>query len=387
VTNLFEIFVRYGEIGLKSPPVRRLMEKQLANNIRINFDKIGLTDFKIKINRSWGRLIVYTSPEAIENNPSIIKKAIFILTKYVFGITSVSPVIRTSSDLEDIKQISKDLVNANIKNNTSFVVRARRTGNHEYSSLELERLIGEEIYETYAKEKNLRVNLRNPDYTLNIEVRDEFAFIFDEKYDGFGGLPQGTQGNIASILRGSMEDAIAGFLLCKRGATILPIIFRKQIDQFVSNEKALSEQTRIIDCFQPMKKRFYYEVDFDQILNEIGYKKLNCSICDKICIGITERIVANKLKLGITLGNHPKAILSRNPEKNFGEKFIPIYYPLIALNSKEINHPFDIIPKKQFCLAECPGYKNQKKKRVKPTTQEEINDIVANAKFEFRIRN
>ncbi|NHJ06329.1 MAG: hypothetical protein EAX90_15995, partial [Candidatus Heimdallarchaeota archaeon] len=183
------------------------------------------------------------------------------------------------------------------------------------------------------------------------------------------------------------EDAIAGFLLCKRGATILPIIFKKQIDQFVSNEKALNEQTRIIDCFQPMKKRVYCEVDFDKILNEIGYKKLNCSVCDKICIGITERIVSDKLKLGITLGNHPKAILNRNIEKNFGEKFIPIYYPLIALNSKDINHPFDIIPKNQFCLAECPGYKNQKKKRVKPLTHEEINFIVANANYEFRIRN
>ena len=122
-------------------------------------------------------------------------------------------------------------------------------------------------------------------------MKDEEAFIFDQKIEGIGGLPQGTQGRIDSILRGSIEDAISGFLMSKRGSNIIPIAFvLKNSQTFGTNENEIEKQLKIFNLMQPKKYFSYYNVDFAQILEGIGIDRLQCSTCDKICIAISERI-------------------------------------------------------------------------------------------------
>ena len=380
--TLSEIFVRFGELGLKSPPVRRRMEKRLATNIKIILEKKGIDDAKITINRAWARLIVsLDTPQNSIENASIIQKIISILTQNVAGITSVSHVIRSSSDLDEIKKTALNLAKENLKPGNSFAVRARRLGKHDYSSQDLERLVGEVLFETLAQKHNLTVNLTNPDYTLSIEVKDEDAFIFDQKILGIGGLPQGTQGRINSILRGSIEDAISGFLMSKRGSNIIPIAFvLKNSKTFGTNANEIEKQLEIFNLMQPKKHFSYYKVDFTHILQEIGLDRLQCSTCDKICIAISERISGDQYIDGYCLGNASDTILERIPESS-NNHLAPVYYPVIALDPTKISHPFKENFISEFCLSDCPGYENQKKKEIKPPSLEEIEQIVASANF------
>ncbi len=380
--TLSEIFVRYGELGLKSPPVRRRMEKRLATNIKIVLEKVGIEDARITINRAWARLIV--SFETLQNsheNENLIQKIITTLTQHVAGITSVSHVIRTSSDLDEIKKTALSLAIENLKPDTSFAVRARRIGNHDYSSQDLERLVGEVLFESLSKKRSLTVNLTDPDYTLSIEVKDEYAFTFDQKIEGIGGLPQGTQGRINSILRGSLEDAISGFLMSKRGSNIIPIAFiLKNSKTLGTNEKEIEKQLEIFNLMQPKKYFSYYKVDFAHILQEIGIDRLQCSTCDKICIAISERISGDQYIDGFCLGNAKDTILERIPESSKNQ-LAPVYYPVISLDPAKISHPFKENFSSEFCLSQCPGYENQKKKEIKPPSQIEIERIVASANF------
>jgi len=375
---LNEIFVRYGELGLKSPPVRRRMEKRLAINIKILLEKIGLTNIDITINRSWARLII--SLEGFTSKEDITQKIISVVANNVAGITSLSPVTRISSDMEEIKKTALTLAKKNMQPGSSFAVRARRIGNHNYTSQDLERLVGEVLFESLAKKLNLTVNLTKPDYTLSIEVKDEVAFIFDEKISGIGGLPQGTHGTIYSILRGSVEDAIAGFLLSKRGANVIPIAFTLKNTKEFSNSSALDKQLEIFNFMQPKKQFSYFEVDFTKIIDEIKLERLQCTTCDQLCIKITEQILENKTIDGITLGNSPEAILDRIPESS-KKQLKPIYYPMISLKSQQIENPFQKNFKSEFCLNKCPGFENQKKKEIKPPSTAEFEQIVANANF------
>ena len=380
--TLSEIFVRFGELGLKSPPVRRRMEKRLAANIRIVLEKEGIEDTRITINRAWARLIV--SLERQQNSikkESLIQRIITILTQNIAGITSVSHVIRSSSDLNEIKKTALNLAKENLKPGKSFAVRARRIGNHDYSSQDLERLVGEVLFESLSKKRNLTVNLSDPDYTLSIEVKDEAAFIFDQKIEGIGGLPQGTQGRIDSILRGSIEDAISGFLMSKRGSSIIPIAFVLNNSQtFGTNENEIEKQLKIFNLMQPKKYFSYYNVDFAQILEGIGIDRLQCSTCDKICIAISERISEDQHIDGFCLGNAKDTILERIPESSKNH-LAPVYYPVISLDPTKINHPFKENFSSEFCLSQCPGYENQKKKEIKPPSPKEIERIVASANF------
>ena len=380
--TLNEIFVRFGELGLKSPPVRRRMEKRLAANIRIVLEKKGIEDAKITINRAWARLIVSLETQKNSHeNKKLIQKIITILTQNIAGITSVSHVIRTSSDLDEIKKTALDLAKENLKSGRSFAVRARRLGNHDYSSQDLERLVGEVLFESLSKKRNLTVNLTNPDYTLSLEVKEEDAFIFDQKIAGIGGLPQGTQGRINSILRGSLEDAISGFLMSKRGSNIIPIAFiLKNSKTLGTNANEIEKQLEIFNLMQPKKHFSYYTVDFTQILHEIGIDRLQCSTCDKICIAISEKISEDQFIDGFCLGNAMDTILERIPE-NSKNQLAPVYYPMISLDPTKISHPFKENFSSEFCLAQCPGYENQKKKEIKPPSSEEIERIVACASF------
>ncbi|MCG3254383.1 MAG: hypothetical protein KAX09_11050 [Candidatus Heimdallarchaeota archaeon] len=377
-----EIFVRFGELGLKSPPVRRRMEKRLAANIRIVLEKKGIEDAKITINRAWARLIVSLETQKNSHeNKKLIQKIITILTQNIAGITSVSHVIRTSSDLDEIKKTALDLAKENLKSGRSFAVRARRLGNHDYSSQDLERLVGEVLFESLSKKRNLTVNLTNPDYTLSLEVKEEDAFIFDQKIAGIGGLPQGTQGRINSILRGSLEDAISGFLMSKRGSNIIPIAFiLKNSKTLGTNANEIEKQLEIFNLMQPKKHFSYYTVDFTQILHEIGIDRLQCSTCDKICIAISEKISEDQFIDGFCLGNAMDTILERIPE-NSKNQLAPVYYPMISLDPTKISHPFKENFSSEFCLAQCPGYENQKKKEIKPPSSEDIERIVACANF------
>jgi len=382
VRTLSEIFVRFGELGLKSPPVRRRMEKRLAANIRIVLEKKGIEDAKITINRAWARLIVSLKTQKNSHeNKKLIQKIITILTQNIAGITSVSHVIRTSSDLDEIKKTALDLAKENLKSGSSFAVRARRLGNHDYSSQDLERLVGEVLFESLSKKRNLTVNLTNPDYTLSLEVKEEDAFVFDQKIAGIGGLPQGTQGRINSILRGSLEDAISGFLMSKRGSNIIPIAFiLKNSKTLGTNANEIEKQLEIFNLMQPKKHFSYYTVDFTQILHEIGIDRLQCSTCDKICIAISEKISEDQFIDGFCLGNAMDTILERIPE-NSKNQLAPVYYPMISLDPTKISHPFKENFSSEFCLAQCPGYENQKKKEIKPPSSEEIERIVACASF------
>ncbi|NHJ33144.1 MAG: hypothetical protein FK732_09785, partial [Asgard group archaeon] len=364
---MIEIFVRYGELGLKSPPVRKQMERRLIANIQIALEKKGIENADVTINRSWARLIIsLEAPNDFKKRNKVVQKIITTVAQNVAGITSVSPVIGTSSNIEEIKITALELATKNLKPGSSFAVRARRIGNQEYSSQDLERLVGEVIFESLAKKYNLTVNLTNPDYTLSIEVKHDKAFIYDQKTPGIGGLPQGTHGIVFSILRGSIEDAIAGFLMSKRGSNIIPIAFMLNSSSTLGeNVSELKKQLERFGLLQPKKNFSYYEVDFSQILQELNLERIQCSTCDKICIGIVERISEDKEIDGICLGNAKEAIQNRIPESSKNQ-LSPVYYPVISLDIQKVNHSFKENHLSEFCLASCPGFKNQKKKEIKP---------------------
>ena len=388
-TILAEILVRYGELALKSRPVRKFLEARLVRNIvrTLKNNNIHTDKFKVVNHRSWGRIIVSLynwdyAPFGDYQDKELEERVVFILAHLVSGITSVSASHKISSELEEILEFTVKYSSEKLQPSSSFAVRVKRNGKHPYSSNELAGKIGEKILDTIGKEKQLTVNLTNPDFTLSLEVKDEYAFIFHQKEIGIGGFPQGSQGKVASILRGSVEDAIAGFLLCKRGSISIPIIFeRKEKESFSSNSTMLEKHLELYRNFQPLKEHVHFKVDFNEILKAIGFNRLQCSTCDKVCIGVTERIIKNQHKDGITLGNSSDAILLRNPEKNFATDFIPIYYSLIALDIKELFHPFSNEMKNSFCLEYCPGFKNQKKNEIEPPSPEELSEIVANANY------
>lgn len=190
--------LRYGEIGTKGRRIRNSFESILIDNIERMFLR---EKEEVIIDRKRGRLYAYCDEDAA------------YLFSRIFGLVSYSPAEETSSDMGDIKEKSKNF--AKNKEGT-FAVRARRTGEHDYSSPELESEIGGVVLE---ENPALSVDLEEPDNTLHIEVRNNRAYVFTDVYSCPGGLPLSSQGKVAGFLEGK-QDFVALWMMMKRGARV-----------------------------------------------------------------------------------------------------------------------------------------------------------------------
>jgi len=202
------IIGRFGEIFLKSKPVKKRFLSQLGNNMRTALEKEGI---KAKVSEKRLRLYVYLEDDSRE------PKALNTL-KRVFGIVSLSRATETEPEKQRIKEKSEQMIKE-WPNTGTFAVRAQRiTKDHPFTSKDLEEEIGAAI----NNEKDLEVGLDNPDRTLYVEVYNDKAHVFTEKVRGPGGVPLGVAGTLKSPLE-TPEDLSAAWMMMKRGCMIKPM--------------------------------------------------------------------------------------------------------------------------------------------------------------------
>ena len=162
------ILVRYEEIFLKGLN-KHIFENKLIKNIRQKLAGLGNT----KVTKSQSRIYI-ESPDADFD----IKEAIFILTK-IFGIASVSPVIRIKSDYEMIKKTSLSMVGELIerKSHKTFKVETKR-GNKSFpmNSPQICADLGGYILSNFPQ---LKVDVHNPDFILYVEIREN-TYLYSE---------------------------------------------------------------------------------------------------------------------------------------------------------------------------------------------------------------
>lgn len=212
--------IRYGELGLKSRKVRSRFEMALRNNITSRFVNAS-KECRIEYDR--GRIFLWADDETFSEET---------LTR-TFGIVSFSKARETISDRESIFQLAIETARPFFKENMSFCIRARRNGQHPYTSMELARDTGSAVFLAY-EHLNPRVNLTKPDLEISIEVRQNRAFVYTEKISGPGGMPLGTQGRVLGIME-KPRDIAACWPIMKRGCRVIVVIGNPEIAKPLRN--------------------------------------------------------------------------------------------------------------------------------------------------------
>lgn len=317
------IIVRYGEIGVKSPKVRRRFENRLISNIK------NKLDCKIEINQ--GRIFLY---------PQNFKDAGDALSK-VIGMVSYSHAVSTRTDFDSIeKTLNKyvdNLVDEGLFDKTkSFAVRGRRVGTHEFTSHEMAGFCGSVI----VKATDAPVDLSNPDFEFFIEVRDDKTYIFHEKIQGIGGLPVGTQGRVVALVSGGIDSPVAAFMMLKRGCEVTVLHFNNYPYTGGSNEKVL----KIIDKlneYSPSKLK-YYEAKYGEYLKkciEEAPPRLTCVLCKSGMYKIAEELAKKEGALAIVDGSSLGQVASQTLPNILATRYatqMPVLSPLIGLDKTEI---------------------------------------------------
>ena len=138
----------------------------------------------------------------------------------ISGIQGLSLVCKVDKDVDAIKSASLELIKQ--EEGKTFKVKVKRSDKRfPIHSEEITRMVAPVI----LKNTNLKVDVHNPDILLNIEVRDEGAYIFVKTYPGAGGYPLGVAGKTMHMLSGGIDSPVAAYLMMKRGVTIECIHF------------------------------------------------------------------------------------------------------------------------------------------------------------------
>jgi tRNA uracil 4-sulfurtransferase len=199
------LLVRYGELALKSPPVRREFESALRRNILDQFLREGIA---ARLRSDRGHLYV----EA--DDPATAVR----LVRRVFGVTSVSVVHEVPTNRAEIRDRLLALADPRIPDGASIAVRARRTGDHPFTSQELARDLGGDLLERFA-DRHLTVDLEHPTVELFVEVRGPRTYLYFDRTEGPGGLPLGVAGHLVALVDGP-RGALGGFMMMKRGCRV-----------------------------------------------------------------------------------------------------------------------------------------------------------------------
>ena len=124
------LLVRYGELALKKRN-RRMFEERLLHNIRQKLDPFS----GVTVQQTFGRMFVHLNGA----DAASITQAL----QQVFGIVSVSPVVRTELDIGEVKGAALALMEKHDMPNVTFKVETQRANKQfPLTSQEVNREVG-----------------------------------------------------------------------------------------------------------------------------------------------------------------------------------------------------------------------------------------------------
>jgi thiamine biosynthesis protein ThiI len=238
-----KLLVRYGELGLKSPSVRRRFENALVDDIRRRHVLAGVP---CVISSTRGRIFVDSDDW---------RRSSEMLTR-TFGVVSFSPVSQVASDIETLTKSTVDFSDQLMFENATFAIRTRRTGNHSYTSQTLAEKLGSAVLEKH-RPRGVKVSLDTPDVEIFVEVREKHAYLFSSALSGPGGMPLGTQGRLLSVVSSDIGLA-SSWLMMKRGCSVINSASDKSLVEplgkwcpnlkIVEPGKDMFEQAKELEC-------------------------------------------------------------------------------------------------------------------------------------------
>lgn len=206
------ILIKNGELALKGLN-RSTFEDILIKNMKRRLSSIG--EFKFK--KSQSTIIVEPVDDDID-----FDEAAEVLTK-VFGIANLSRAAVAPKNMDDIIKITNEYLKEQFEDIKTFKVEAKRSDKtFPLKSPEICRETGGAIL---SKNHHLKVDVHNPDMTVMVEIRDNYAFIHADSIKGAGGMPVGTGGRASVLISGGIDSPVAAWMMAKRGLELTAIHF------------------------------------------------------------------------------------------------------------------------------------------------------------------
>lgn len=320
-----EIMIRYGELSTKGKNRMRFINK-LRNNIS---DVLSIYP-QVKVTADRDRAHAYLNGADYT--------AVAESLKQVFGIQNFSPVYKVENSVEVLKSSVQEIMRDIYKEGMTFKISSKRSDhNFELDSRELNQTLGGAVFEAIP---NVQVQMKSPDINLQVEIREEAAYLSYETIRGAGGLPVGTSGKGMLMLSGGIDSPVAGYLALKRGVDIEAVHFASPPYTSPGALKKAQDLTRKLTKFGGNIQ--FIEVPFTEIQEEIKAKAPEAylmTLTRRFMMRITDRIREVRNGLVIINGESLGQVASQTLESMKAINAVtntPIIRPVVTMDKLEI---------------------------------------------------
>ena len=322
------ILIKDGEIALKGLN-RRQFEDRLIKNIKGAIKDLG--QFEIKSAQS----TIYITPL----NDSIDLDDVCDRVSRVFGIAAFSrAVVCPEKTLESVLETAPVYLADTLKNIKTFKVEAKRSDKKfPYKSPEICRETGGAILKAFP---HLKVDVRNPDLVVNVEIRDFGAYVRGGAIRGAGGIPVGTGGNAAILISGGIDSPVAAYMMAKRGVRLTAIHFASPPYTSPRAEQKVVKLLKKVARYSG--DMTMYTVPFTEIQETIKNKcpeELFTIIMRRLMMEISQRIAEKRDCSALITGESLGQVASQTIHAigcTDAATTLPVFRPLIGMDKQEI---------------------------------------------------
>lgn len=252
-----QILVRFGDLTLKGK------NQKVFLHALYKLMAVKMQGLNVDIENQYDRIFIHLKDENVDK---VIEQL-----NLVSGISSYSLVVKCSDDIEEIKRVSLELMKDVVVKPTTFKVNTKRANkNYPMHSMDVTRHVSGYVLSNHL---DLKVDVHNPEVSLNIEIRRDACYLYNTEYRALGGYPVGVAGKGLLMLSGGIDSPVAGFLAMKQGVEIECIHFEST--PLTSIESA----QKVVDL---VKKMARYAPNNKINLHMVPFKEIHMALLDHI---------------------------------------------------------------------------------------------------------
>lgn len=321
------VLVKYGEMALKGLN-KKSFEDMLTKNIKRRLKPLG----KFQLTSAQSTTYITPLDEDIDLN-----EVVEVVEK-IFGIAALCRACVCEKNFEDICEKSYEYLEDVLGRAKTFKVNAKRSDKaFPMKSPEICMELGGRLLEKFP---HLSVDVKNPEVTVTVEVRDENAFVHAENIKGAGGLPVGSSGKAMLLLSGGIDSPVAGYMMAKRGVHIAAIHYVSP--PYTSDRAQLKVESLCQKLTDYCGGIAFYCVPFTELQEAI---KDNCPeeyftiIMRRLMMEIAQRIAAKDNCLALITGESVGQVASQTMAAiacTDAVCRIPVFRPCVGMDKTEI---------------------------------------------------
>ena len=367
------LLCKYGEIVLKGLN-KSQFESVMMKEIRRRVEKCGGG----KVTKA--QSTVYIDPTENADIEMMIEEL-----QKVFGIASICRAAVVEKNMDAIIEAAKEYLPDKLSGFKTFRADAKRADKRfPLKSPEIAAQVGGAVLSTV---RGIKVSLNEPDVTVMVEVREEYAYIHAGAYKGAGGMPVGTAGRALLLLSGGIDSPVAGYMMAKRGARVEAVHFESfPYTSEAAREKVLELARLISDYCGPVKVHVISVTEIQERLRDTVDEEYFTILLRRTMMRLAARVAemreCHALITGESLGQVTSQTMMAMGVTDPAAGML-IFRPCIGMDKDEIItiarkiNTFDtsILPYEDCCTVFTPRHPKTRPELPKVLLQEEKADL------------